>query len=71
MSYPPEDKHEIIRMVEDSHLPVSQILGRESPTNPAPLPPPCTRTAYVSCAAGGCGVVPGVVVQRHWGLQRR
>ena len=28
MSYPPEDKHEIIRMVEDSHLPVSQVLVR-------------------------------------------
>ena len=28
MSYPAEDKHEIIRLVEDSHLPVSQVLAR-------------------------------------------
>lgn len=28
MSHPAEDKHEIIRLAEDSHLPVSQILAR-------------------------------------------
>ncbi len=28
MSYPAEDKYEIIRLVEDSHLPVSHILAK-------------------------------------------